>query len=170
MKTLDELSLDELGFIEFEHRVGGAPHVSRALKGLCEVVPLGGCDCQIVERALTAPVAWLMINALRHADIIEQGPSMRSIRFTDRGVFLAEFVRVRSVENLAELIDESASETPSPCCGISSKGLKVPTDCHDPPARMTTRRARGVAAMVEAAERLGLYDTEDAELRAALRG
>ncbi len=32
------------------------------------------------------------------------------------------------------------------------------------------RRARALDAMVEATERLGLYDTEDAELRAALKG
>jgi hypothetical protein len=111
------LSRDELGFIEFEHRVFGyangaaKPHVLRALKSLCEVVPLGGCDYQIVEQSLTAPVAWLVINALRHSDMIEQGPSMRSIRFTDRGVFLAEFVRARCVENLVGLAYDSEKES-----------------------------------------------------------
>jgi excisionase family DNA binding protein len=32
------------------------------------------------------------------------------------------------------------------------------------------RRARGLDAMVKSSERLGLYDTEDAELRAAMKG
>jgi len=37
-------------------------------------------------------------------------------------------------------------------------------------AKSKLRRARGVNAMVEATERLGLYDAEAAELRAAMKG
>jgi len=37
-------------------------------------------------------------------------------------------------------------------------------------AESKQRRARGFDAMVESSERLGLYDTEDAELRAAIKG
>jgi excisionase family DNA binding protein len=37
-------------------------------------------------------------------------------------------------------------------------------------AESKQRRARGLGAMVESSERLGLYDTEDAELRAAMKG
>jgi hypothetical protein len=137
MKTLDKLSTDELGFIEFEHRVfgyGGEPHVLRALKSFCEVAPLHSFyDSEIVEHALTPPVAWLLINTLSHADMIERGTSMR-IRFTDKGVFLAEFVRARSVESLVALIADSAKR----CAGvvrfggISSKGLKMSADFSDP--------------------------------------
>ncbi len=111
---LAALSRQELGFIEFEHRVFGCangpgkPHVLRALKGLCEAMS-GGYDYQIVEQTITAPVAWLLINALRHADMIEQGTP---IRFTDRGVALAEFVRARSVENLVGLAYDSTKESP----------------------------------------------------------
>ena len=56
--------------------LGGAPHVLRALKSFCEVAPLHGFyDYEIVEQALTAPVAWLLINTLSHADMIERGTS-----------------------------------------------------------------------------------------------
>lgn len=37
-------------------------------------------------------------------------------------------------------------------------------------AESKQRRARGFAATMESSERLGLYDTEDAELRAAMKG
>lgn len=69
----------------------GEPHTLRALKGFFDALGTeNGAHCynyEKLEEALTAPVAWLLINILcRHgADVIEYGTSPRYGWLTTEG-------------------------------------------------------------------------------------
>ena len=60
-------------------------------------------DYEELEKSLTPPVAWLLINVLAHDDKIEYGTSPRYGWLTKTGEALAEFVKMRTVEQLYEL-------------------------------------------------------------------
>lgn len=82
----------------------GEGHVLGMLKVfLAAVPPQGGYDYEVLEKAVTAPVAWLLINALAHDDMIEYGTSPRFGWLTPQGNALSEFMSARSVEQLEKL-------------------------------------------------------------------
>jgi hypothetical protein len=104
MKTIDDHFSDwESHVFGYGYGTGEEP-VLRAL-----IQFFGACDgfkydYIELEAALTAPVAWLLINALCHADIIEYGTSPRFGWMTnDHGRALARFVRTHSFDEMVRL-------------------------------------------------------------------
>lgn len=77
-------------------------------------------DYQKLETALTPTVAWLLINVLAKADVIEYGTSPRYAWLTDSGVKLKEFLATKSVEELIDICCADCGENPG--CG--------PTHCN----------------------------------------
>lgn len=90
----------------------GEEHVIGALKSfLAAVHEKGNYDYEHLERAVTAPVAWLLINALIKNGKIEYGTSPRYAWLTPSGKALQEFVGSRTVEQLYELTSVEESYT-----------------------------------------------------------
>jgi hypothetical protein len=90
----------------------GEPHTLRALKSFFDALGTrNGDHCyeyEKLEEALTAPVAWLLINVLcRHGvDVIEYGTSPRYGWLTAEGIALRDFIKDRTVGELVDI-----------CCG-----------------------------------------------------
>lgn len=82
----------------------GEPHTLQALHTF--MANIGRDDSprayeyERLEAALTPPVAWLLINILCRADIIEYGTSPRYGWLTTEGEALREFVLSKTVEEL----------------------------------------------------------------------
>lgn len=109
----------------------GEEHVIPALRAFLKLCPNGDLhhayDYDELERELTPQVAWLLINALCRADILEYGTSPRYGWLTPQGEALKSFVLQRSTERLVELATsrEEASDVcyPDACnCDGYEKG------------------------------------------------
>lgn len=112
MKTIDEHFIDWESHV-FGYGYGtGEPHVMAALKAFLGVCPESGpYDYEALERALTPQVAWLLINTLCRAGIVNYGPSPRFGWLEHRtGVALKAYVAGKTV---AELCDVLANRTES---------------------------------------------------------
>lgn len=102
MKTIEQ------HFVDWESNTfgygygSGEEHVLSALKSFLAAIPEKG-GYEHLERVVTPTVAWLLINVLAHDDKLEYGTSPRYAWLTDTGRALAQFVRERSAEQLAEL-------------------------------------------------------------------
>ena len=113
-KTLDE------NFADWESSVfgfgygSGERHVIPALGkflSLCKGM-VGQYDYEELERELTPAVAWLLINALGHADILEYGTSPRYAWLTKRGQRLRAYVLSRSPDEVIEATRTGPNYTP----------------------------------------------------------
>lgn len=104
MKTLEQHFADWESHV-FGYGYGtGEEFTLKALKGFLSAIPADGSyDYQELEEAVTAVVAWLLINTLAHADMIEYGTSPRYGWLTKNGKALAGFVAERSVDELHAL-------------------------------------------------------------------
>lgn len=60
-------------------------------------------DYEVLEKELGPAVAWLLINILCHADIIEYGTSPRCGWLSKKGKMLKEYVDLKSVDDLYDL-------------------------------------------------------------------
>jgi hypothetical protein len=83
----------------------GEEHTLPVLKKFLSLIQDRGYNYQDLEAALTAPVAWLLINILCRADILEYGCSPRFAWLTQQGKALKQFVDGRTDEDLYELTD-----------------------------------------------------------------
>lgn len=100
-------------FIDWENHVfgfgyrSGEEHILPALSqflGLCrEGEYYRQYDFQKLETALTPVVAWLLINILCHADIIEYGTSPRYGWLTKEGELLKDFIVPMTADNVVGL-------------------------------------------------------------------
>ena len=104
MKTIEENFTDwESDLFGFGYGTG-EEHTLKALKDFLAAIPANGTyDYRALESAVTAPVAWLLINMLAGANVIEYGTSPRHGWLTKNGKALAEFVAARSVDQLYQL-------------------------------------------------------------------
>lgn len=114
MKTIEDYFADWESHV-FGYGYGtGEEHVLCALKQFLACVPFEGCyDYRKLESDLSAPVAWLLINTLVNASIIEYGTSPRHGWLTKQGEALREFVANRSV---AELVNSTMQDGHDTCC------------------------------------------------------
>jgi hypothetical protein len=101
---------DDEFFIDWENHVfgfgygTGEEHVISALRQFFTLLRDGRSYWyEDLEAALTPTVAWLMINVLCHADVIEYGTSPRGGWLTSSGQALAQYMKSKSVEELLEL-------------------------------------------------------------------
>lgn len=108
MKTIEAQFADwEAGVFGYGYGTG-EPHVLTALQiFLREMDPSGCYQYEKQEAACTPAVAWLLINTLCHADIIEYGTSPRFGWLTPQGMALKDFVCSRPVNVLDEAIAEN---------------------------------------------------------------
>ncbi len=113
-------------FVDWESEVfgfgygTGEPHTIPALRTFFVLCPPPdadhrGYDYQALEHALTPTVAWLLINALGKADIIEYGTSPRYAWLTEKGYRLREFMLSKTPDELVALVCEFDQEQPH--CG-----------------------------------------------------
>jgi len=100
-------------FIDWEHEVfgfgygTGEQHTLGALKSFIEYCNEGeykhAYDYERIEKALTPAVAWLMINILCKADILDYGTSPRYGWLSEKGEILKTYVEMRSADELYNL-------------------------------------------------------------------
>jgi hypothetical protein len=111
MKTIDQF------FVDWESQVfgygygTGETHVLRALKEFFAAVPVSGTyDYDKLEQACTPTVAWLLLNTLGHANVIDYGTSSRFGWLTPNGAHLAGYIRTRTLEHLLTVIGKVGEE------------------------------------------------------------
>jgi hypothetical protein len=106
MKTLDQYFTDwESHYFGYGYGTG-EPHVFQALRNFfCSIPADGRYDYNVLERGCTEPVAWLLINVLAHADVLEYGTSPRYGWLTENGKCVADYIRAHSVDQLIVATD-----------------------------------------------------------------
>ncbi len=114
----------------------GEEHILPALKKFFELCPPDRAyDFRILERELTPAVAWLLINALCHHDILEYGTSPRVAWLTKQGQALKAFVGGKSVDDLIVLATDR-EEDYAPCypdaCICGPEGYDKGRVCQNP--------------------------------------
>lgn len=141
-RTLDDHFRDWEGDV-FGYGYGtGEPHVLAALKEFvhrCNREPSGNSyRYEGLEIAIGPQAAWLLINALRHAQIIEYGTSPRGGWLTPEGQALKAYIEDRSVEQLYDVLMAS-DEDGAPLigchrdgCNCGPKGWSQTKLCHNP--------------------------------------
>lgn len=108
-KTIEENFRDWHGNIFSFGYGSGEPHTIPTLKKFLELCNRGAYnhqyDFSILEKELTPPVAWLLINILckPDVDILEYGTSPRFAWLTKKGERLKEFVSSRTNEELLDI-------------------------------------------------------------------
>lgn len=89
----------------------GEEHTVPAVKRFLELCPdEGAYDYRDLERELTPTVAWLLINSLAHANILEYGTSPRHAWLTPQGKALQALVTGKSAEDLIALTAEAGTD------------------------------------------------------------
>lgn len=114
----------------------GEEHVLGALKAFLGATrgDNGSYDYRELEALLTPPVAWLLINALGHADIIEYGTSPRYGWLTMKGRRLRQFVTERGLEDLMALMNYDQEHTicHPDACNCGPHGYEAGRKCVNP--------------------------------------
>lgn len=112
VKTLDQFFRDWESHC-FGYGYGtGEEHTLGALVDFFNAMPIeGGYDYRELEKACGTRVAWLLINTLCHAGVIEYGTSPRCGWLTENGNTLAEYVRKRTLAQLIVATDHDESYT-----------------------------------------------------------
>jgi hypothetical protein len=99
-KSLDDHFFDWEGHV-FGYGYGsGEPHTIPALKTFFAAIPESQYDYEVLEAAVNPTVAWLLINTLCHANIIEYGTSPRYGWLTTEGLALKAYIDARDAETL----------------------------------------------------------------------
>jgi hypothetical protein len=107
MKTIEQYFIDwESDVFGYGYGTGEEP-VLLALKNFlllcCNGPYQHAYNYDELEKALTPTVAWLLINTLCHANILDYGTSPRYAWLTPQGEALKKFVSERTAVQLAEL-------------------------------------------------------------------
>lgn len=101
-------------------------------------------DYRKLEEACTPAVAWLLINVLCHADVIEYGTSPRYGWLTPHGERLKAFIASKSVDELVEMATHH-DEHYTPCypdaCNCGPNGYEEGRRCEN--AFWSDRTRRG---------------------------
>lgn len=112
----------------------GEEHILPALAAFLTAIPHEGpYDYQSIETAVTPTVAWLLINTLCQADIIEYGTSPRFGWLTKEGRALRDFVNTKTTEQLYELATMDGLDYCAPdLCNCGPNGYTPKKLCHNP--------------------------------------
>ena len=113
----------------------GEEHTLGALKTFLLAIPMvGNYDYQHLENTVTPTVAWLLLNTLCHADIIEYGTSPRFGWLTEEGKALQAFVGERTLEELLAIIqrDEVYNFCSPTTCNCGPNGFVEGANCQNP--------------------------------------
>lgn len=136
MKSIEHQFRDWEGHV-FGYGYGsGEEHTLTALKQFLELCNEGSYghsySYETLEKALTPAVAWLLINILCHADIIEYGTSPRFAWLTAQGERLKDFVSKHTVEQLYEIAanhDENYFSCSPQYCNCGEDGYEEGRVC-----------------------------------------
>jgi len=111
MKPIDDAFADWEGSV-FGYGYGtGEEHILGALVAFMEQIKDGrSYDYRDLEVACGATVAWLLINALCHADIIEYGSSPRFGWLTPQGGLLCDYICSKTASELYQIISDRSTE------------------------------------------------------------
>lgn len=138
MKSLDDHWTDWEAHV-FGYGYGsGEPHTIPALKTWFEAVGRDdaphGYDYEKLERASGPTVAWLLINALCKADVIEYGTSPRFGWLTEYGEALKAYVDSKSADELLMLTcrTEDYVHCYPTACNCGPKGFEEGRRCGNP--------------------------------------
>jgi hypothetical protein len=137
MKTLDDYFRDWESHVFGFGYGSGDQYTLAVLKRFLELCPASGCyDYTELEQELGAPVAWLMINILCKAGIIEYGTSPRFAWLDSTGRRLKEFVSGRTVQELYDLVmfddDSPYYECGPDYCNCGPNGHEQGRVCQNP--------------------------------------
>jgi hypothetical protein len=133
-KTLDENFADWEG-TAFGFGYGtGEPHILPALKRFLALCPdTGTYDHEALAREMGPAVAWLLLNALAHADIIEYGTSPRYGWLTTSGQALKAYVESKTDDELVGIV---CRDRDTPCypdaCNCGPEGYEEGRVCLNP--------------------------------------
>jgi hypothetical protein len=145
-KTLAEPSKSiEKSFVDWEsHAFGfgygtGEEHVLRAIKAFLDAFGVddrpNSYNYETLEKAVTAPVAWLLINRLCGVDIIEYGTSPRYGWLTEEGEALRKFIDGKTVEELETICCDRTEDDPGcmpDACNCGPEGYDEKRICYNP--------------------------------------
>lgn len=135
-KTLDENFRDwESDTFGFGYG-SGEQYTIPVLKKFFDLCPESGCyDYELLENELTPTVAWLLINILCKADILEYGTSPHGAWFHhDQGVALKRYIDSKTVDELFSVIDFHEDYTPCypKTCNCGINGYQQGKKCNNP--------------------------------------
>lgn len=117
----------------------GEPHTLRVLKAFMDAIGRDdephAYEYERLEQAVTAPVAWLLINRLCQVDIIEYGTSPRFGWLTEEGEALRSFLSGKTVDELVDICCDRTEDNP-PCypdaCNCGPEGHDEKRICYNP--------------------------------------
>lgn len=114
----------------------GEPHILRALKAFFDAFGVddrpNSYNYEKLEEAVTAPVAWLLINRLCQVDVIEYGTSPRFAWLTKEGEALREFMASKTVGELDVIISGHDDHCYPDACNCGPNGYEEGRVCHNP--------------------------------------
>lgn len=117
----------------------GESHVLRALKAFFDAFGVDdrpmSYDFEKLEEAVTAPVAWLLINRLCQVDIIEYGTSPRYAWLTPEGEALRVFIDSKTVGELVDICCDRSEDNPGcgpDTCNCGPNGYEEGRVCYNP--------------------------------------
>lgn len=114
----------------------GEEHILRALKAFFDAFGVddrpNSSDYRRLEEAVTAPVAWLLINRLCQVDIIEYGSSPRFAWLTPEGEALREFMATKTVSELEEIVGSHNEHCYPDACNCGPEGYDEGRLCYNP--------------------------------------
>jgi hypothetical protein len=89
----------------------GEQHTVPALRQLLELTDKrGGYVYTTMEEALGPVAAWLLLNVLLHADILEYGVSPRFGWLTGKGTLLREFMLAHGADELVKIVNDEPDD------------------------------------------------------------
>lgn len=103
--------MNDKNFIDWENYVfgfgygTGEEYTLKALKTFLYYCKLNGYGYHVLETTVTPTVAWLLINILCHADILEYGTSLRFGWLTEKGKLLRKFMLSKTEDELYEMVN-----------------------------------------------------------------
>lgn len=113
MKTIDDHFTDWESDV-FGYGYGtGEPHTLASLRAFMLAIPdTGQYDYRSLESILGPSIAWLLINVLCHADVIEYGSSPRFAWLTPRGKLLHDYIVSKTTDELCNVVSRSDGYIP----------------------------------------------------------
>lgn len=107
----EDMKVNNKHFIDWESETfgygygTGEVYTLKALKDFYDCLINGSYDYRQLEKKLGKTVAWLMINILCKADIIDYGTSPRFGWLSTKGELLKDFIEHKSVNELYKITD-----------------------------------------------------------------
>lgn len=134
-KTLDEYFRDWEGHV-FGFGYGtGEEFTLGALLAFFSLLKDGRTyDYKDLENGMTPPVAWLMINILCRADVVEYGTSPRFGWLTRKGERLRDYLAGKTLDQVLEVIpaDQEYAHCYPDACNCGPDGYEAGRVCQNP--------------------------------------